>query len=86
MNLASLSDATKSLLTGGIAVGVLLYAISSAMQATAIYHIAKKGGFSTAVRTIFILATVIIPFGLEVCLLIIAFDKKERKTSHSAVS
>ena len=83
--IASLSDSAKSLLTGGLVAGALFYLISAAMQGVGIYHVAKKSGFGKTARIIFVAATVIIPFGIEVCLLIIAFDKKDRK-AHSKVS
>ncbi|MCL2379820.1 MAG: hypothetical protein FWC81_03440 [Coriobacteriia bacterium] len=59
---------------GGASAAIIFYLITTAMQAVGIFKLCSKIGYSTQKR-IALTAFVIIPFGIEISLLIIAYDK-----------
>ena len=63
----------RSLWVGGVGVVVALYLISATLQAIAIYHVAKKVGLSKGERVGLVVFTIVVPFGVELSLLFIAF-------------
>ena len=84
-SIVRIPEGIKSLLAGSLVAGIIVYLVSAALQGFGIYHVAKKSGFKKGACATFVAITVIIPFGIEICLLIIAFAKKEKKDAESKV-
>ncbi|MCL2679909.1 MAG: hypothetical protein FWF11_00300 [Coriobacteriia bacterium] len=69
---------SNPLVVGGASAGILFYLVTNVMQAIGIWKLCEKLGFKR-LRQALLTVIVIIPFGVEVSLLIIAYDKKRTR-------
>jgi len=73
---------SNPLVVGGASAGLTFYFVTTVIQAIGIYKLCSKMGFKRA-RKITLTALVVIPFGIEASLLLIAYDKRRDKRKES---